>query len=212
MVERLSSRAHKRKGGAVMASSKQQAVVPDWWRNFFEPLVGEVMFVPRAKRSEAEVTQVIRQSKARAPLHVLDLACGVGRHSLIFAKKGFNVTGLDFSKPYLREARTAARKARQSIRFVHGDIRNLRQHFAAGSFDLVGSMYNSFGYFGHRRDDVRVLKEVYRTLVPGGAFVINTLNGQGVARRLKRPISIGHEPLPNVVMIDAARYDAAKKE
>ena len=170
------------------------------------------MFVPRAKRSEAEVAQVIRQSKARAPLNVLDLACGVGRHSLIFAAQGFNVTGIDFSKPYLREARKAARKARQRVRFVHGDIRNLRQHFAAGGFDLVVSMYNSFGYFGQRRDDFRVLKEVHRTLAPGGAFVINTLNGQGVALRLKQPISIGHEPLPNVVMIDAARYNAAKKE
>src|SRR5262245_45117780 len=205
MVERLSSRAHKRKGGAVMASSKQQAVVPDWWRNFFEPLVGEVMFVPRAKRSEAEVAQVIRQSRARAPLNVLDLACGVGRHSLIFAAQGFNVTGLDFSKPYLSEARKAARKAKQSVRFVHGDIRNLRRHFSAGAFDLAVSMFNSFGYFRRRRDDLKVLEEVHRTLAPGGALVLNTLNGHGVARRLRQPVSMGHEPLPDVFMIDAAR-------
>jgi ubiquinone/menaquinone biosynthesis C-methylase UbiE len=195
-----------------MARSKQQAAAPDWWRGFFEPLVAEVMFVPRAGRSEAEVAQVIRQSKARAPLNVLDLACGVGRHSLIFAAQGFNVTGLDFSKPYLREARKAARKAGHDIRFVHGDIRHLRQHFAFGGFDLVVSMFNSFGYFRHRRDDFRVLKEVYRTLAPGGALVLNTLNGEGVARRLKQPKSIGHEPLPNVIMIDAAQYDVRKKE
>jgi SAM-dependent methyltransferase len=170
------------------------------------------MFAPRAARSEAEVAQVIRQSRARAPLDVLDLACGVGRHSLIFAAQGFNVTGIDFSKPYLRDARKAARKARQSIRFVHGDIRHLRRHFAAGGFDLVVSMYNSFGYFRHRRDDLRVIEEVHRTLAPGGALVINTLNGEGVARRLEKPISIGHEPLPDVFMIDAARYDVGKKE
>jgi len=195
-----------------MASSKQQGAAPDWWRGFFEPLVGEVMFVPRAGRSEAEVAQVIRQSKARAPLNVLDLACGAGRHSLIFAAQGFNVTGLDFSKPYLREARKAARKAGQDIQFVHGDIRNLRPHFAAGAFDLVVSMFNSFGYFRHRRDDFKVLKEVHRTLAPGGAFVLNTLNGQGVAHRLKKPIAWGHEPMPNVVMIDTASYDPRRKE
>jgi len=195
-----------------VAKAKQHAVASDWWRSFFEPLVGEVMFVPKGKRSEAEVAQVIRQSKARAPLNVLDLACGVGRHSLIFAAQGFNVTGLDFSEAYLREARKAARKARRQVQFVHGDIRHLRQHFSAGAFDLVVSMFNSFGYFRHRRDDLKVLKEVHRSLAPGGAFVLNTLNGEGVARRLKQPISMGHEPLPDVFMIDAARYDARRKE
>jgi SAM-dependent methyltransferase len=170
------------------------------------------MFVPRATRSEAEVAQVIRQSKARAPLNVLDLACGVGRHSLVFATQGFNVTGLDFSKAYLQEARKAARRARQKVQFIHGDIRNLKQHFSAGAFDLAVSMFNSFGYFRRRRDDLKVLEEVHRTLAPGGALVLNTLNGDGVARRLKQPVSMGHEPLPNVFMIDAARYDARRKE
>jgi ubiquinone/menaquinone biosynthesis C-methylase UbiE len=212
MANRRSSKMKRVKRSTVMRSSNRQAAAADWWRDFFEPLVGEVLFVPGAKRAEAEVAQVIRQSKARPPLNVLDLACGVGRHSLVFAAKGFNVTGLDFSKPYLREARKAARKARQNIRFVHGDIRHLRQHFAAGVFDLVVSMYNSFGYFRHRRDDLKVLKEVHRTLAPGGALVLNTLNGEGVARRLEKPISIGSEPLPNVFMIDAASYDVGKKE
>src|SRR5690349_15974356 len=31
---------------------------------------------------------------------VLDLACGNGRHSILFARKGFNVLGIDLS-PYL---------------------------------------------------------------------------------------------------------------
>jgi ubiquinone/menaquinone biosynthesis C-methylase UbiE len=51
------------------------------------------------------------------------------------------------------------------------------------------SLHNSFGYFDSRRDDFKMLKEVYRVLRPGGAFVINTLNGGGVAKRLKTPIS-----------------------
>ena len=83
----------------------------DWWRGFFTPIVGEVMFVPKAGQTEIEVERVIRQTKAKTSLPVLDLACGVGRHSLIFAKRGFKVTGLDYSRPYLREARKIARRA-----------------------------------------------------------------------------------------------------
>ena len=43
-------------------------------------------------------------------------------------------------------------------------------------------------------------------------MVINTLNGDGVAKRLKTPTSMGREPLPNVFMIDTARYDVRKRQ
>jgi SAM-dependent methyltransferase len=188
----------------------QGSALRDWWRGFFTPIVGEVIFVPKAGQTEIEVERVIRQSKAKTSLPVLDLACGVGRHSLIFAKRGFKVTGLDYSRPYLREARQIARRAGVAIRFVHGDMKNLKAHFAPNEFGLVVSLFNSFGYFGSRRDDVKMLKAVHRVLRPGGAFVLNTLNGDGVARRLKSPISSGREPLPNVFMIEVARYDARK--
>ena len=55
----------------------------------------------------------------------------------------------------------------------------LTAHFASNEFGLVVSLFNSFGYFGSRRDDVRMLKAVHRVLKPGGAFVVNTLNGRG---------------------------------
>jgi len=190
----------------------REVALKDWWRSFFDPLIGEVMFVPKGRQSDREVEQVIRRSRTKAPRSVLDLACGVGRHSLLFAARGFKVTGLDYSKPFLRAARLAARKAGQDIRFVHGDMKNLKRCFAPSEFDMVVSLFNSFGYFGARRDDVKTLKGVYRVLRPGGSFVLNTLNGAGVAKRLKRPNSFGHEPIPNVFVIDAPTYDVRKKQ
>lgn len=181
----------------------------EWWRHFFQPIAAEIMFAPKAGEAEKEVAQVVKQTKAKGPLDVLDLACGVGRHAIVFARRGFAVTGLDYSEPYLCEARKAAKAAGASIRFVHGDMKDLKPFFAANRFDLVVALYNSFGYFDSRRDDFKMLKAVNRVLKPGGRFVINTLNEGGVVRRLKTPISIGREPLPNVIMIDAARYDPA---
>jgi SAM-dependent methyltransferase len=193
-------------------SAAGESALKEWWRDFFKPIVGEMLAAWKGEQSEIEVVQVIKKSKAKAPNNLLDLACGVGRHSIVFARRGFKVTGLDYSKPFLREAGNAARKAGQEIRFVRGDMKDLRPHFAASEFGLVVSLYNSFGYFESRRDDFKMLKEVYRVLRPGGAFVINTLNGGGVAKRLKTPISTGREPLPNVFIIDAGRYDVRKRE
>jgi SAM-dependent methyltransferase len=143
---------------------------------------------------------------------VLDLACGVGRHSVVFSARGFNVTGLDYSKTFLREARKNARAARRKIRFVQGDMRDLEAAFAPGTFGLVVSLYNSFGYFGSRRDDLKMLKSAHRVLGTGGKFVINTLNGAGVARRLSAPVSAGREPLPNLFVIDSARLDSRNRQ
>lgn len=193
-------------------SPRQTSEMKEWWRHFFQPITAEVMFASRAEATEKEVAQVVRQTKAAPPLEVLDLACGTGRHSMALARRGFAVTGLDYSKTYLREARKAAKKARTPIRFVHGDMKTLEPLFAANAFGLVVSLYNSFGYFDSRRDDFRMLKAVYRVLKPGGWFVINTMNKAGVIRRLAKPVSRGHEPLPNVFMIDEARYDRGPRQ
>ena len=89
----------------------------DWWRDFFQPIAGEIMFAPKAGQAEIEVARVLRQTRVKPPLDVLDLACGTGRHSLVLAARGFAVTGLDYSKPYLSEARKAAKTAELAVQF-----------------------------------------------------------------------------------------------
>lgn len=184
----------------------------EWWQGFFIPVTGEIMFTPRAALSKVEVKQVIRQTRLPKRAQVLDLACGVGRHSIEFAKQGYQVVGLDFSKSYLAEAKKSATKAQLKINFVKGDMKDLKPHFPHENFDLVVSLFNSFGYFKSRKDDLKMVCEVYRVLRPGGKLVINTLNGHGVRKVLEKPVSIGREPIKNVFMIDAARFDDKKAQ
>ncbi len=183
----------------------------EWWRDFFIPVIGEIMFSSKENQSKAEVEQVLKQVNLKSG-KVLDLACGVGRHSIPFAKMKFEVTGLDFSKNYLAEARKSSRKEKVDVDFRHGNMKNLKPHFEKNEFDLVVSLYNSFGYFKTRGDDLKMLKEVFRVLKPGGRLVINTLNGDGVKVALKKSISVGREPIKNVFMIDAAKFDEAKRK
>jgi ubiquinone/menaquinone biosynthesis C-methylase UbiE len=188
-------------------------VPKNWWRGFFDSVMGELLF-PSSKiaQSASEVDHVIKQTKAKPPLDVLDLACGIGRHSVCFAVRGFRVTGLDYSRPFLLQARKNAHAQAQPITFVRGDMRNLKPHFAANTFDLAVCLYTSFGYFARRADDRKVLRAVYRVLRPGGAFVVNTVNRAAAVKRLRSPVSLGSEPLPNVFMIDSARYDPRRRQ
>lgn len=184
----------------------------EWWQQFFIPVTAEVMFHPRFAQAKTEVEQILKQVRLPSKARVLDLACGTGRHSLQFAKKKCQVTGLDFTKNFLVEARKAALKEKLPIDFVHGDMKNLKPHFSSNEFDLVVSLFNSFGYFRIRGHDLKMLKEVYRVLKPGGRLVINTLNGQGVKLAMAKPVSNGREPIKNVFMIDKAYFDSKKKK
>lgn len=183
-----------------------------WWTSFFNEIIGEVMFGARMKMAPAEVTNILKQTGFQRG-NILDLACGVGRHSVVFSRlPGVSVTGLDFSKVYLKQAKLAAEKNKTKVKFVHGDMKHLKPHFSQGEFDLVVSLYNSFGYFDNRSDDIKMLREIHRVLKPGGKLVLNTLNGEGLKKALEKPFSRGFEPMKNVFMIDAAIYDDKKKK
>lgn len=68
----------------------------------------------------------------------LDLGCGAGRNAVPLAQLGYDVTGVDRSRPMLDAARRRALRgdaARGSLRFLLGTMASLP--FPAGSFDLL---------------------------------------------------------------------------
>lgn len=54
---------------------------------------------------------------------VLDLCCGIGRHSLEFARRGHSVVGVDRTELYLKRAEKAASEEKLDIEFVEDDMR-----------------------------------------------------------------------------------------
>lgn len=101
---------------------------------------------------------------------ILDLACGPGRHALRLASQGLPVTGIDLSETFLGIARRAADQIDangQRPRLACGDMRRLPTR--DGFYRTVILLGNSFGYFPESQNLV-ILREVYRTLSPGGFF------------------------------------------
>jgi len=103
-----------------------------------------------------------------APVRVLDLACGQGRHSILLSQKGYHVTSVDRSRVLLQLANE--RPASHRLGLVECDVRSLP--FPPSSFDVVINMWNSFGYFADDADNMVVLNEVALSLVPGGRLVM----------------------------------------
>ncbi|MGD9694547.1 MAG: cyclopropane-fatty-acyl-phospholipid synthase family protein [Thermoleophilia bacterium] len=73
------------------------------------------------------------------PGRALDAGCGTGRHSVLAARAGWTVIGVDSVERPLRAARARAVEAGVSDRvsFVRGDVTRLGAVVPDGSFDLV---------------------------------------------------------------------------
>jgi len=110
---------------------------------------------------------------------VLDLCCGPGRHSVLLARKGLQVTGVDRTPFLLDKARERARKERVEVEWVQEDMRTFLR---PGSFDLALSMFTSFGYFDDKEEDIGVLRNIHQNLKTGGACLIDVAGKEWLAR------------------------------
>jgi SAM-dependent methyltransferase len=146
----------------------------DFWRTFY----GYMFSAERFAAAPDEVARILALTKCSGG-SVLDLCCGPGRHSVEFAKTGFQVTGVDKSTFLLERAREHASKAGVAIELVQEDMRNFLR---PASFDLACSMFTSFGYFTEPEEDLHVLRNIQQSLKENGVFILETVGKERLAR------------------------------
>lgn len=153
----------------------------EWWHDFFLSGAYTVLENLPSELSQQQAAFAIRTLSLAPQMRVLDIACGVGRHSRELARAGMRVVGLDYTPSYLEMARTNADGL--PAQFVRGDMRVLP--FADGAFDAAVSFFNSFGYFEDEQDDLRALREAARVLSPSAPFLMDVLHRDGIVRRFE---------------------------
>lgn len=95
---------------------------------------------------------------------ILDLGCGLGRHSVLFAKYGFKVTAMDVSKDALVFLKDYMKKQEVDIACRMADMEKMP--FADDAFDCVFAMHSA----GHADTAGmnRIMNEIKRVLKPDG--------------------------------------------
>lgn len=130
-------------------------------------------------QASSEVEAIVSLCGLKPGARVLDICCGVGRHSVEFARRGYRVTGIDITQPYLEAARSTAEGIEPGPEFIHADARSFSR---PSQYDACVNLYTSFGYFSSEEDDLAMLRLCASNLVPGGAFVLETLGKEVEAR------------------------------
>jgi SAM-dependent methyltransferase len=151
--------------------------------DYFWETVAPVLFSERRwSDAPAEVEGVVSLLGISPGANVLDLCCGVGRHSVELARRGMRVTGVDRTRAYLERARRAAKAEGIEVEFAEDDMRAFCR---PGVFDAVVNLFTSFGYFEDPEDDRRVVSNVYESLKIGGAFLLDMMSKEILARILQ---------------------------
>jgi SAM-dependent methyltransferase len=128
---------------------------------------------------------------------ILDLACGIGRHSTLLAEKGYNVTGVDISPTYIKRARELAHEKNVSkrVEFIVGDMRHVGELLKnrEESFDIVVNLFTSHGFWDEETDR-QIFKQANSLTKHGGILVIHTVNRDFLIRHFQaRDVTIGND-------------------
>ena len=148
-----------------------------YWEAFYPFMFSEKRFAGTAE----EIDKILALANPGGKT-ALDLCCGPGRCSIALAQAEFRVTGVDRTKFLLAKARAKARASKVKIEWVEMDMRDFVR---ADAFDLVLSMFTSFGYFDDKQEDVQVLGNILTSLRPGGVCLIDVMGKERLARILQ---------------------------
>jgi len=110
---------------------------------------------------------------------VLDIGCGSGYSSRIFARAGAAVTGIDISEQQIAAAERQERAHPLSIEYRVMDMKQFSVREVGGSFDVV-TTYLSLHYATNREELERTIRNVSGVLKPGGVFA-------GIINNPRRP-------------------------
>ncbi|MBQ7407251.1 MAG: class I SAM-dependent methyltransferase [Clostridia bacterium] len=116
-----------------------------------------------------------KEMKARPSL-VMDLGCGTGKMTLALAKKGYDMTGIDYSVNMLGKAREAAYDAglSENILWLCQDIRSFELY---GTMGAIVSCLDTINHITKEKELLSVFSLVHNYLDPDGLFIFD-VNGK----------------------------------
>ena len=154
----------------------------EWYKNWFNSEEYLQVYRHRDQKEATELVDLVLKNIETSKINsVLDMAAGTGRHAIIFAKKGFNVTAVDLSDNLLAIAKENSTKENVKVDFIHSDI---RQFNPQNKYDLILNLFTSIGYFEEDEENFYVLNKAYKLLNKGGYFVLDYFNKAYLERNL----------------------------
>ncbi len=151
----------------------------EWFATWFDSEFYHVLYKDRDyKEAELFMQHLVAFLELPKGSHILDLACGKGRHAVYLNKIGYRVTGVDLSKNSIAFAK---KFSSETLDFKVHDMRNPFPK----KYDAIFNLFTSFGYFEDDYTNIKVLQNIENGLKKNGIAVIDFMNVNYVKKHLK---------------------------
>ena len=140
------------------------------------------------------------------PHRILDLNCGIGRHSIELGKRGISVLGTDLSPYYIQIAKNRAKSQNvtDKVRFKVADMRRIGTVLGGEKFDGIINLYTSFGFYDDKTN-ADILRQCCGLVRPKGFFALDIMNRDWIVRNFQPR---GFSRYENLTVLEDRTFDA----
>jgi SAM-dependent methyltransferase len=142
--------------------------------------------LPYAADQVTRLEQILQKAGAKGR-RLLDAPCGIGRHAVHFAKRGWRTVGLELVPAYVERAEALAREFGVESRatFHEGDLREVGASLAnEDPFHVIVNLFSSLGFWDED-SDLAILRQFHDLAVEGGILVLDLINRDFIIRHFE---------------------------
>jgi ubiquinone/menaquinone biosynthesis C-methylase UbiE len=174
---------------------KQQDIVKQLKKHFDSKASQKVSATsPDSNLREVEIAHISKYLKNNQ--NVLDLGCGNGYSTLIYASKfKSNFLGLDYSKPMIEAAKKLNKKIKikGNVTFETSDVLNAK--LLKNHYDVVITQRLMIN-LQSKKTQKKMLKKIHDALKPGGFYLMceGTLQGNDRLNKIRKKVNLNDIP------------------
>jgi SAM-dependent methyltransferase len=139
---------------------------PAWYEAFGDALGEGYLKYPWVQSTVPDCDYLEHVLDVRPGARLLDVGCGVGRHVVELARRGYRMTGIDISRGLLRVGERLAREAAVEVELRHLDARLL--DYDSGFHAAYSVCEGAFGLVATDDENLAILEGMRRAVKPGG--------------------------------------------
>ncbi len=137
----------------------------------------------RALQEAIVLSQLLEEQGVPPNAKLLDVACGIGRHAVLMAQRGYQVSGLDISPRFVENAHEYASEQGGEADFQCGDVLQVASQLGnTAPFDAIVNMFTSHSYYGWD-GDLTTFRQLHELSSYSAVLVILTSNRDAIVRK-----------------------------